>query len=93
MSYPADTRKNSGRKNVTQRRRILLAQRWYPRDRFQRSKREKPAHFFCAKFPVPALGSGARIRTKKVSRVKSSLLRGWYPGKVPGGFMSVNPDV
>jgi hypothetical protein len=84
MSYPADTRQNSGRKIVTHRPGISLAQTSSLRERFRPSMREKGAYFFCAKIPLPSLRRGARIRTKKICRVKDSLLRGWYPEKVPG---------
>jgi hypothetical protein len=45
--------------------------------------REKSAHFFRERFPVPSLRSSARIGTNKNFRVKDLLLRGWDPEKAP----------
>src|ERR1700722_8871537 len=53
----------------------------------------KTGAFLLRKIPVPPLRSAARIRTKKTSRVKRSLLRDGYPEKASGLFMSVNRDV
>jgi hypothetical protein len=81
MSYPADRRRNSGRKNVTQRPRISLAQTSYLRGRSQRSAREKPALFFRAKFPRGRFGARREVAPKIIYRVKSFVVAWLVPGK------------